>query len=103
MEKAFSWLARLRRLRGTPFDPFGYHPERKAERALIAQYEADIGALLDGLDAARLPRAIALARLPEDIRGFGHVKAWSMKKAAEKRAALLAPAKPGHQGGAQVA
>ena len=103
MEKAFSWLARLRRLRGTPFDPFGYHPERKAERALIAQYEADIGALLDGLDAARLPRAIALARLPEDIRGFGHVKAWSMKKAAEKRAALVAPARPGHQGGAQVA
>ena len=103
MEKSFGWLARLRRLRGTPFDPFGYHPERKAERALIAQYEADIGALLDGLDAARLPRAIALARLPEDIRGFGHVKAWSMKKAAEKRAALVAPARPGHQGGAQVA
>ena len=104
METALRWLAKARRLRGTPFDPFGYHPERKAERALIAQYEADIGALLGGLDAEGLRRAVALARLPEDIRGFGHVKAWSMKKAAEKRAALLAPAgKPGREDGSHVA
>ena len=104
METALRWLAKARRLRGTPFDPFGYHPERKAERALIAQYEADIGALLGGLDAEGLRRAVALARLPEDIRGFGHVKAWSMKKAAEKRAALLAPAgKPGWEDGSHVA
>ena len=104
METALRWLAKARRLRGTPFDPFGYHPERKAERALIAQYEADIGALLGGLDAKGLRRAVALARLPEDIRGFGHVKAWSMKKAAEKRAALLAPAgKPGREDGSNVA
>ena len=104
METALRWLAKARRLRGTPFDPFGYHPERKAERALIAQYEADIGALLGGLDAEGLRRAVALARLPEDIRGFGHVKAWSMKKAAEKRAALLAPAgKPGREDGSNVA
>jgi len=104
METALRWLAKARRLRGTPFDPFGYHPERKAERALLAQYEADIGALLGGLDAEGLRRAVALARLPEDIRGFGHVKAWSMKKAAEKRAALLAPAgKPGREDGSNVA
>ena len=104
METALRWLAKARRLRGTPFDPFGYHPERKAERALIAQYEADIGALLGGLDAEGLRRAVALARLPEEIRGFGHVKAWSMKKAAEKRAALLAPAgKPGREDGSHVA
>ena len=104
METALRWLVKARRLRGTPFDPFGYHPERKAERALIAQYEADIGALLGGLDAEGLRRAVALARLPEDIRGFGHVKAWSMKKAAEKRAALLAPAgKPGREDGSNVA
>ena len=104
METALRWLAKARRLRGTPFDPFGYHPERKAERALLAQYEADIGALLGGLDAEGLRRAVALARLPEDIRGFGHVKAWSMKKAAEKRAALLAPAgKPGREDGSHVA
>ena len=104
METALRWLAKARRLRGTPFDPFGYHPERKAERALIAQYEADIGALLGGLDAEGLRRAVALARLPEEIRGFGHVKAWSMKKAAEKRAALLAPAgKPGREDGSNVA
>ncbi len=90
METAFRWLARLRRLRGTPFDPFGYHPERKAERALIAQYEADIALVLDTLDSTRLPLATELARLPDDIRGFGHIKTWSIKKAAEKREALLA-------------
>jgi hypothetical protein len=48
------WPAR--RLRGTPFDPFGYHPERKAERALIAQYEADIGGLLPASTPKPAPR-----------------------------------------------
>jgi len=89
LKTGLRWLARLRRLRGTPFDPFGYHPERKAERALIAQYESDLGLLLESLDAARLPLAIQLARLPDEIRGYGHVKQWSMKHAAEKREALL--------------
>ncbi|WP_374244683.1 indolepyruvate ferredoxin oxidoreductase family protein [Zoogloea sp.] len=90
MKTAFGWLAKLRRLRGTPFDVFGYHPERKAERALIARYEADLGRLIGELDAGRLPIAIELARLPDEIRGYGHVKAAAMQRAAEKREALLA-------------
>ena len=90
MLRAFKWLARLRRLRGTPFDPFGHQSERKAERALIARYEKDIDHLLARLSAERLPLAVGLASLPEEIRGFGHVKAASMARAAEKRAALLA-------------
>ena len=90
METAFRWLARFRRLRGTPFDIFGYHPERRAERALIGQYEADIALLLEGLTPERLPLAIEIARLPDDIRGYGHIKAWSMKHAAEKHDALRA-------------
>ncbi|WP_374498806.1 DUF6537 domain-containing protein, partial [Zoogloea sp.] len=90
MLTAFKWLARLRRLRGTPFDIFGYHPERKAERALVVEYEQDIALLLAGLDAGRLPLAVEIASLPEGIRGYGHVKAAAMHSVAQQRKALLA-------------
>ena len=87
---AFRGLAWLRRLRGTPFDLFAYHPERKAERALTAHYEADIADLLSDLSATTLHVAEAVARLPETIRGYGHVKADAMAQAAQRRTALLA-------------
>ncbi|MBK6655111.1 indolepyruvate ferredoxin oxidoreductase family protein [Zoogloea sp.] len=90
MLTAFKWLARLRRLRGTPFDIFGYHPERKAERALVVEYEQDIVLLLAGLDAGRLPLAVEIASLPEGIRGYGHVKAAAIHSVAQQRKALLA-------------
>ena len=85
MMTGFKGLARLKVLRGTWFDPFGYTTERRAERALIAQYEADIGRL-SGLSANT---ALALMSLPDDIRGFGPVKARSRDIAAIKRAELL--------------
>lgn len=103
MKTAFGWLARLRRLRGTPFDVFGYHAERKAERALTAQFEADIGQLIGELSAERLPIAIELARLPDEIRGYGHIKAAAMLRAAEKREALLARWRAGGHRPANVA
>ncbi|WP_153163379.1 indolepyruvate ferredoxin oxidoreductase family protein [Zoogloea sp. 1C4] len=103
IKTAFGWLARLRRLRGTPFDVFGYHAERKAERALTAQFEADIGQLIGELGAERLPIAIELARLPDDIRGYGHIKAAAMQRAAEKREALLARWRAGGHRPANVA
>ena len=90
METVFRWLTKFRRLRGTPLDVFGYHPERKAERALITQYETDIALLLDELSTERLPLATEIASLPDGIRGYGHIKAGSMKHTAEKRDALLA-------------
>ncbi len=103
MKTAFGWLAKLRRLRGTPFDVFGYHPERKAERALTTQFEADIGQLIGELTAERLPIAIELARLPDEIRGYGHIKAAAMQRAAGKREALLARWRAGGQRPANVA
>ncbi|MCK6373793.1 MAG: indolepyruvate ferredoxin oxidoreductase family protein [Zoogloea sp.] len=103
MKTAFGWLAKLRRLRGTPFDVFGYHAERKAERALTAQYEADIGRLIGELGTERLPIAIELARLPDEIRGYGHIKAAAMQRAAEKREALLARWRAGGHRPANVA
>jgi indolepyruvate ferredoxin oxidoreductase len=90
MLNAFKWLARLRRLRGTPFDVFGYHPERRAERALILAYEQDIAQLLGALDASRLPLATEIANLPEGIRGYGHIKAAAIRQVAGQREALLA-------------
>ena len=67
-------LARLKGLRGTPFDPFGYTAERRAERELITWYDGIIKRLLGGLDAAHLPSLVAIAKAPMDIRGYGPVK-----------------------------
>ncbi|MDX9886612.1 indolepyruvate ferredoxin oxidoreductase family protein [Thauera sp.] len=89
MMRVFRLLARLKGLRGTRWDVFGYTAERRAERALIAEYEADVAELLDSLSYDRLPLALEIARLPEHIRGFGHVKAAAMQSAAKQRRALL--------------
>ena len=77
-------LARFKRLRGTRFDPFGATAERRAERALVADYERRIDALLQDLDGARLPIALRIAEVAEQVRGFGPVKAVRL---AEARAA----------------
>ena len=82
-------LARLRRLRGTPLDIFGYSAERRAERALITEFEANVTGLLAGLDADKLPLAVEIAKLPQRIRGFGHVKERNALVAHEERARLM--------------
>jgi len=72
---AFGLLAKLKGLRGTALDIFGYTEERKTERALIGEYRTSIEALLNkGLNAERMALACDIARIPEDIRGYGHVK-----------------------------
>ena len=75
MRSAFGVLAKLKGLRGGALDVFGRSEERRMERALITEYEACISELLKGLTAERLALAIEIARIPEDIRGYGHVKA----------------------------
>ncbi|SLN73639.1 indolepyruvate ferredoxin oxidoreductase family protein [Oceanibacterium hippocampi] len=90
MMRAFRLLARLRGLRGTFLDPFGRTDERRAERRAIRDYEALVGELVGGLDAGNHGAAVALASLPLEIRGFGHVKEAAIAKAAEKEAALRA-------------
>ncbi len=86
----FRLLARLKPLRGTAFDPFGRSAERRAERALIAEYEADMAEIFGHVTPATIDAARALALLPLDIRGFGPVKDTSIAKAAKRRAELLA-------------
>ncbi len=70
----FRLLAGLKGLRGGALDIFGKTEERRTERALIGEYRALLDTLTQGLSAANHDTAIALANLPDDIRGFGHVK-----------------------------
>ena len=86
----FRLLAKLKGLRNTAFDPFGYTAERKQERALIGQYESLIDELLGSLTPANHPLAVKLASIPDDIRGYGHVKDAHLAKAKRKEADLLA-------------
>ena len=72
------------------FDPFGYQSERKAERALIEQYIADLHDVLAELRPETMATAVSLASLPDTIRGFGPVKDSARTKAEVQRAALLA-------------
>ncbi len=83
-------LAKLKFLRGTAFDIFGYSQERKTERALISEYEALVDELLAGLTPANHALAVKLASVPDDIRGYGHVKDAHLAKAKRKEADLLA-------------
>ena len=90
VRSAFGVLAKLKGLRGTAFDVFGRTEERKTERALIGEYRACIEELLGTLNAGNLALAAEIARLPEEIRGFGHVKERHLKAARPKWAALMA-------------
>jgi indolepyruvate ferredoxin oxidoreductase len=89
MMKAFGVLAKFKFLRGTALDIFGHTAERKTERALIAQYKQTITALLPKLASGNVAQAVAIASIPEDIRGYGHVKDQHLAAAKEKEAALL--------------
>ncbi len=85
----FRLLRHGKALRGTVLDPFGWQAERRQERAFLADYEADLQAILPGLHRDTLDAAAELARLPLDIRGFGPVKAAGFAAAEPRRAALL--------------
>ncbi|MGB0439790.1 MAG: indolepyruvate ferredoxin oxidoreductase family protein, partial [Paracoccaceae bacterium] len=87
---AFRVLAAMRGLRGTVLDPFGRTEERRMERALIAQYEADLDAVVPLWSDATHGAILELARLPLSIKGFGPVKARNEAQAAKRREALLA-------------
>jgi indolepyruvate ferredoxin oxidoreductase len=72
-------LARLKGLRGSWADPFGYASERKTERALIRRFEATIDEVAATLTSEKRETALALLNLPMEIRGFGPVKERALK------------------------
>lgn len=86
----FRLLAKMRILRGTPFDIFGHSEDRKLERDLIAGYEKDVATVLGLLSPATLDTAIELLSLPDRIRGYGPVKAKSVEDAKVRYAQLAA-------------
>ena len=90
MLTAMRWLSKLKGLRGTALDPFGRTEERRTERAMISEYEQAIERLLGGLTRDNLPLAVEVASLPEQIRGYGHIKARSLAEARRKRDELFA-------------
>jgi indolepyruvate ferredoxin oxidoreductase len=89
-------LAHGRRLRGTPLDPFGWTAERRAERRLVEEYLATLEDVLPALGPDNADLVRRLAELPDTIRGYGHVKAASMKRAAAARTALLTELRAGN-------
>ena len=78
MMKGFGGLARLKGLRGTPLDVFGYTQERRRERALRDRYLAFARELSASLELHNKAAALKLAQLPEQVRGYGHVKLAAM-------------------------
>ncbi|MDO8438997.1 MAG: 2-oxoacid:acceptor oxidoreductase family protein, partial [Telluria sp.] len=89
MWSAFTLLAKFKGLRGGALDIFGYTEERKMERALIVEYRSMIEALLANLTPESHTVAVELANLPEQIRGFGHVKEKSVAVFRTEKARLL--------------
>ncbi len=89
MLRGFKILAKMKCLRGTLFDPFGRTAERRMERALITQFEADMKVVLSKADQQTMEAVLALAELPLSIRGFGMVKEANERKAAKRREELL--------------
>jgi indolepyruvate ferredoxin oxidoreductase len=88
IESLFSILSKLKFLRGSIFDPFGYSDERKMERSLIELYEQDMEILLKD-NLLNTEAAVALAKLPMQISGYGLVKKSNYKSAMLRRKELL--------------
>jgi indolepyruvate ferredoxin oxidoreductase len=89
MQTVFRLLAPLKILRGGALDVFGYTEERRHERALVTEYRSALESILPKLNTDNLATAVAFARLPEQIRGFGHIKARHMAAVHQQWAVML--------------
>jgi indolepyruvate ferredoxin oxidoreductase len=89
MAMGFQVLAKLRGLRGTPLDVFGRSEERRTERALIGEYRASIEEVLPRLAVDNHALALEIAAVPEQIKGYGHVKERNLAAARPRWDALL--------------
>jgi indolepyruvate ferredoxin oxidoreductase len=85
MRNAFGWLARLKGLRGGALDLFGKTEERRQERQLIEDYIRELDDICARLTPANHRAAVALASVPDEIRGYGHVKEKSIAEARQLR------------------
>ena len=86
---AFRALHAMRKIRNTWLDPFAYTKERKLELGLVSHYEAVLDELLAATTLQNLALAVAIAKLPLEMRGFGHVKERQVAAAMDKERELL--------------
>ncbi|MEY2953230.1 MAG: hypothetical protein RLZZ401_1317, partial [Pseudomonadota bacterium] len=89
MLTGFKWLARLKGLRGSAFDVFGRTEERREERALITEYRASLDEIVASLSQQNHALAVDVARIPELIKGYGHVKSRHLAAARGKWEGLM--------------
>jgi indolepyruvate ferredoxin oxidoreductase len=89
MLTGFRLLAKLKGLRGTALDVFGRTEERKTERALIGEYRTSIEEVISGLNTGNHGTALEIAALPEQIRGYGHVKERNLAAARTRWSELM--------------
>ena len=85
----FKLLSKFKFLRGTKLDPFGYLNERKMERELIRDYKQTITGIGTKINKSNYETAVKIASIPDQIRGFGHVKEKNIKEAINYRTNLL--------------
>jgi indolepyruvate ferredoxin oxidoreductase len=91
-------LRKMKMLRGTPFDLFGYAAHRRMERSLIQWYRDLIEQVLANLTPDNLPQALEIAALPDQIRGYEKIKEQSIAKVKQQAAEKLAALKSAHAG-----
>jgi len=84
----FQVLARMKVLRGTPLDPFGFAAVRRVERQLVGEYRALVEKALVGLSPESYERAVKLAGLPDVIRGYEEIKLRNVQRFRDEVRAL---------------
>ena len=84
-EPSFVVLRSMKKVRGTKLDPFGYAEVRRVERAMVPEFEQALDTLVSTLSAENLAEAVAIATLPDQVRGYEHIK---MARVAPYRAEL---------------
>jgi indolepyruvate ferredoxin oxidoreductase len=87
---AYRWLAKAKGLRGTALDVFGYTQERREERLAVGEFVDLMRVVVANLTPEKLALALELARLPQTVRGFGHVKEHNAELAQQRKHELLA-------------
>jgi indolepyruvate ferredoxin oxidoreductase len=81
-------MKRFKFLRGSWFDPFAYSADRKLERQIIEDFESDVNLIVTNLNKMTGNHALNLAKIPEDIRGFGYIKEQCYESVQQKRKTL---------------
>jgi indolepyruvate ferredoxin oxidoreductase len=82
---SFTALRTMKKVRGTIADPFRWAEVRKVERAMIPEFESVLDTLVAGLTADNIDDATEIASLPDQVRGYEHLK---LRRAAAYRGEL---------------